>query len=322
VVHPGDDPTAGVRLARGAGLVGAPVCGAALGTGLDAGDVDGDGYDDLIIGLPGLTVGRIQVVFGSPSGLSPTRQTTVLGPTIDGSSAHFGSAIAAGDFNCDGYADVAVGAPDADVGAAVDAGSVSVFLGRSTGISPTGTRRVQSAAGDAPENGDRFGYALAAGDLDTGGPEECGCDDLAISATFEDVAGVANAGLVHVLFGGTSGPGGGGTRMITPTGRLGPFRDQGMGSSLGIGDIDLDGVDDLSMTLSATDQLAWMSGGARGLGPVNIESDELALGATCDAEAKKGTVTITDIKITFGSPDCAPCCGPGDCCIGGSCGGD
>jgi hypothetical protein len=199
---------------------------------------------------------------------------------------------------------------------------VSIFLGRSSGIATTGTRRVQSFAGDAPESGDQFGYALAAGDLDAAGPGECGCADLAISATFEDVSGVADAGLVHVLFGGTTGAGGGGNQVIRPTGSLGPLREQGMGSRLAIGDIDLDGVDDLSMTLSATDRLAWMSGGASGLGPVHIEAQELALDETCEAEAKKGTVTITDIKVTIKPSECEPCCGPGGCCIGGSCGGD
>jgi hypothetical protein len=321
-IHAGDDPTRGVRWARGAGLSGAAICGAALGTGLDAADIDGDGYEDLIVGVPGTPVGQIQVVFGSAAGLSSTRQATISGPSADGPSAHFGAAIAAGDFDCDGFADVAAAAPDADVGGAQDAGSVTVYRGRASGVATTGTRLVQGAFGDAAEGGDRFGFALAAGNLDADGPGGCGCDDLAISASFEDVSGVEDAGLVHVLFGGSSGPGSGGTQNVPPSGALGPLRGQGLGSHLGIGDIDLDGVDDLSMTLSASDRLAWMSGGAGGLGPISIETDELALGATCDVEAKKGTVTITDIKVNMNPSGCELCCGPGNCCIGGSCGGD
>ena len=321
-VHAGDDPTREVRWARGAGLSGPAVCGAGLGTGLGASDVDGDGYDDLIVGVPGGQVGQVQVVFGSPAGLSPARQTTIQGATADGPGARFGAAIAAGDFDCDGFADVAAAAPDADAGGAVDAGSVSVFRGRAGGIATSGTRLLQGAFGDPAESGDRFGYALAAGNLDADGPGGCACDDLAISASFEDVSGIEDAGMVHILYGGANGPGSGGTHKIPPSGVLGPQRGQLLGGHLGIGDIDEDGVDDLSMTLSASDRLAWVAGGAGGLGPATIGPDQMALEETCSGEAKKGKVTITDIKITIHPPSCDPCCGPGSCCIGGSCGGD
>lgn len=317
-VHYGDDPETGVRLARGAGLLGVATCGAALGAGLGAGDIDGDGYDDLVLGLSGLAVGQIQVVYGSASGLSATRQTTLTGPSIDGTAAGFGATLASGDFDCDGYDDVAVGAPDANVGAVVDAGEVSVYRGQSLGISTTGTRYVQSAFGDAPETGDRFGYALAAGDLDGVSPGVCGCDDLAISAANEDWSGVADAGLVHVSYGGRSGVNGGGTDLIQPTGVLGPVRGQAMGSNLAIGDVDLDGVDDLTLLLGASDQLAWLEGGPSGVGAVTLGADELPSDSACAATEKKGTATLVWIEI---NPTCDQCCGPGNCCIGGSCGG-
>jgi hypothetical protein len=321
VVHAGADPTRAVRLARGAGLSGAATCGAALGTGLAAADIDGDGFDDLVVGAPGLTVGQIQVVFGSRAGLS-SRQTIASGPTIDGAGARFGAAIAAGDFDCDGFADVAVAAPAADVGSAADAGAVTVLAGRAGGVAATGPRLVQTAFGDPAEPGDQFGFSLAAGDLDAGGPAECGCDDLAISAALDDVGAARDAGLVHVLYGGTSGPGSGGADLVAPSGAIASLPGQGMGSHLGIGDVDGDGIDDLSMTLSASDQLAWMAGGAAGLGPAQVAAGALTLDPTCGAEAKKGTVTITDIKVTIIPSGCDPCCGPGNCCIGGSCGGD
>ena len=320
-VHAGDDPAREVRWARGAGLSGPAVCGAKLGTGLGAADVDGDGYDDLVVGVPGGQVGHVQVVFGSPAGLSPARQTIIQGATADGPAARFGAAIAAGDFDCDGFADVAVAAPDADAGA-TDAGAVTVFRGRANGVATSGTRLVQGAFGDPAESGDRFGYALASGNLDADGPGGCGCADLAISAAFEDVSGIEDAGMVHVLFGGSSGPGSGGAHEIPPTGVLGPQRGQLVGGHLGIGDIDEDGVDDLSMTLSASNRLAWVAGGAGGLGPAAVGPDQMALEETCSDGAKKGKVTITDIKIRIIPPDCDPCCGPGSCCIGGSCGGD
>jgi hypothetical protein len=274
--------------------------------------------DDLAIGLAGLSYGQVQVVFGSRTGLSTTRQTTILGPTVDGAAARFGAAITSGDFDCDGFGDLAVAAPEADVGV-LDAGQVTVYSGRSTGIATVGTRHVQSAFGDAPEAGDRFGAALGVGDLD-GEPGTCGCDDLVIAAPYEDWDGVADAGLVHVAYGGRSGVAAGGSDLVAPIGVLGPLREQGLGSNLAVGDVDLDGIDDLSLTLSATDQLAWLAGGRAGVGPATIEREGVPVNPVCETEVK-GKVEIIDIKITFGPFDCDPCCGEGSCCIGGSCGG-
>jgi len=322
VVHYGAEPTRGVRWARGAGLVGPTVCGAELGAAVGAADIDGDGYDDLVVGAPGATQGQIQVAFGAAAGLSRSRQTTIVGPSVDGPAAHFGAAIAAGDFDCDGHADVAVGAPDAGAGSIADAGSVTILPGRPTGIATTGPRLLQDAAGDPPESGDRFGFALAAGNLDAVGPDECGCDDLAISATFEDVAGVQDAGVVHVLFGGQAGPGSDGAETIPTAGPLAPRRGQDTGARLGIGDIDGDGIADLSVALVASGQIAWLAGGRDGLGGAHVGADDLVLEETCGGGTLEGKVTITDIVIRWGPFDCDHCCGPGNCCSGGSCGGD
>ncbi len=112
-----------------------------------AGDVNADGWDDIVIGVPfqtpfggGTPGGSIYLVYGSATGLPLIAQLgvgTLAGATrIDSpsSNASFGwSVAAAGDVNGDGFADVAVGAPDDDSFAA-NGGRARVFAGGATGL--------------------------------------------------------------------------------------------------------------------------------------------------------------------------------------------
>jgi hypothetical protein len=75
-----------------------------------AGGVNGDGYSDVVVGLPGSLsgTGRVYVYHGSPAGLSATPALTLTGENPNDA---FGSSVAtAGDVNGDGYADLVVGA--------------------------------------------------------------------------------------------------------------------------------------------------------------------------------------------------------------------
>ena len=75
-----------------------------------AGDVNGDGYADVVVGAQGYTTntGRAYVYLGGPSGLATTAATTLTG---ESANHYFGSSVAtAGDVNGDGYADVVIGA--------------------------------------------------------------------------------------------------------------------------------------------------------------------------------------------------------------------
>ena len=104
-----------------------------------AGDVNGDGYGDVIVGLPdydnGQTdEGRARVYLGSASGLSTTPSWTV---EINQAGAQFGYSVGtAGDVNNDGYADVVVGAINWD-DPDVNEGGAFVYLGSSTGLATT-----------------------------------------------------------------------------------------------------------------------------------------------------------------------------------------
>jgi hypothetical protein len=79
-----------------------------------AGDVNGDGYADLVVGAPSYDDyrGKAYVYHGSPAGLGHTPAWTAVG---ENAGDHFGYAVAtAGDVNGDGYADLVVGAPSYD----------------------------------------------------------------------------------------------------------------------------------------------------------------------------------------------------------------
>lgn len=121
-------PTSDAIIVHAALTTGADLAGLSLATG----DFDGDGFDDLAIGVPrGSSVsGFVQILRGSEGGL-------VDGGTLDGMNdagleglSLFGFSLAAGDFDGDGYDDLLVGAPGTDT----DAGSVHVFPGGADGL--------------------------------------------------------------------------------------------------------------------------------------------------------------------------------------------
>jgi Astacin (Peptidase family M12A)/FG-GAP repeat len=149
-----------------------------FGKVLARGDFDGDGYDDLAVGIPGEDLatgvfpnivvkpnaGRVSLWKGTSFGLLAwftLEQSSYPGQSIT-SNAKFGTALAAYDANADGITDLAIGAP----GALNTAGAVFVFAGSRAQNLPA--HRFLSQASTLVDDdmaGDRFGEALAAGPL-------------------------------------------------------------------------------------------------------------------------------------------------------------
>jgi FG-GAP repeat len=136
-------------------------------------DFDGDGADDLAIGAPLESVGSIfaagavNVLYGSATRLSGTGSQlfTQVGSNPE-TDDEFGLALAAGDFNTDTFADLAIGAPFENAGSIADAGAVSVLPGSAAGLTTTGAQLfTQDTPGvGSAEEVDLFGFGLATGD--------------------------------------------------------------------------------------------------------------------------------------------------------------
>ena len=141
----------------------------------------------------------------SVMGLAVICASLLVGPPGATAAADGCSPGSTSDFNGDGFADAVVADSAATVSGRVNAGRLVVFYGDSDGRIGEGARRVvQQGSGtvsDSPEAGDRFGFALAAADLD--------CDDLTdlvVGSPYEDAGGV-DSGLVQIVWGAPTGLG-------------------------------------------------------------------------------------------------------------------
>ena len=183
---------------------------------LAAGDFNGDGLRDLATGAPSDRggVGTVTVLYGSKRGLSLTGSEVWTQNSLTPHSAEpgdgFGSALAPGDFNADGFTDLAVGAPGEDVGSpsVLYAGVVHIIFGSRSGLRALGNEvwsQNRPGVSDAAETRDNFGSALAAADLG-----RSGAADLAIGVPDENLPVNSDCvcravGLVHVLYGTRQG---------------------------------------------------------------------------------------------------------------------
>jgi hypothetical protein len=135
-------------------------------------DFNGDGYDDLVIAIPGFDLGSIAdagafvVVPGGPEGLDPRNATQLWHRGVDGvpgvqaRNEHWGSLLLTADFNGDGFADLAIGSPSATVGYDRDRGDVVILFGSRSGLVTRGAQQLTAPEDMGPA---LFGASMAIG---------------------------------------------------------------------------------------------------------------------------------------------------------------
>jgi hypothetical protein len=201
-----------------------------------AGDINGDGYDDVIVGAPKYeseagqdNEGKVYLYLGGSAGLSPLPDWTY---ECNQPTASCGNSLgSAGDINGDGYDDILVGAPHFD-GDFDQEGAAYLFLGSSSGLSTTPDWQIRGN-----QTGSELGSAVAgAGDVN-----DDGHDDIVVGASrYSQEEGVHNG----AAFGFYGSPSGLSTLRNWET--YGAEADAMYGASLdGAGDIDQDGYGDV-----------------------------------------------------------------------------
>lgn len=156
-----------------------------LGVGADIGDVNDDGYDDVVLGAQGASsAGAIYVFEGSAAGPSTSVDTTLSG----GSIAYMGNTVAVGDVNDDGFEDVLGASPYANTRDYI--GTAKLWLGSATGVATTETWTFTGTA-----RYDTVGSQLSAADYDGDGYE-----DATVGVAWHD----AYDGAVYLFYGGSS----------------------------------------------------------------------------------------------------------------------
>jgi len=188
-------------------------------------DFNNDGRDDLAIGVPGENTGAggVHIIYGSRTGLTDLgdqffTQNSAGVPGGEEDYDHCGTSLTAGDFNGDGYADLAFGCPGEDAPSVSASGAVMVLYGSSVGLTSSGSQFWSQNSPDvngASETLDRCGASLVAGDFDGDG-----FADLAFGCPGEDVGSAEDAGAVSVLFGSSAGLTAARNRSVRVTSRL------------------------------------------------------------------------------------------------------
>ncbi|MSQ04199.1 MAG: hypothetical protein EXR71_20310 [Myxococcales bacterium] len=244
-----DDATAVLTCSQGSGL---------LGWNSGGGDLNGDGYDDLVVGAPGVIGavsggGIVYVVTGrdldGESDVEDVASNTIYGSTVDAGVGRGGIVVA--DFDASGGLDLAVGGPGA--------GEVYLFLDAGSLPDEEETNNADTTL-DGPNT---FGFALWVDDLDNDGRNDLAVGDPAINPTFASsyawyTARGADVGQVFLYDRSVLTAGGTQPTTAAFAGLTGAARGDLFGAVLGGGDFNGDNAADLVVGAPATDGAAYV----------------------------------------------------------------
>jgi FG-GAP repeat len=234
-------PSPDVFFQGSSGVGGTVDSGDAFGVAIAQGLFNDDEFFDLAVGSHGEADsgfgGAVNILYGSAGGLTGGPQ--FFQPTPE-TGDRFGSSLAAGDFDGNGFFDVAVGAPGEDIGTTRDAGAVTILFGSASGITTAGAQTLYQGAGGAAgsaEAFDNFGESLASGIL-----ANDDLADLVVGVPGEDVGAVGEAGAVNLLAGSAGGLVNG---SLATQGN--PESNDGFGQAVATGDFDEAAGDDVAV---------------------------------------------------------------------------
>jgi hypothetical protein len=236
-------PSPDVFFQGGNGVGGTADPGDAFGVAIAQGLFNDDEFFDLAVGSHGeadggaSAGGAVNILYGSADGLTGGPQFFQHNPETND---RFGSSLAAGDFNGDGFFDLAVGAPGEDIGTTGDAGAITVLFGSASGITAAGAQILFQGSGGiagSAEALDNFGQSLASGIL-----ANDDLADLVVGVPGEDLGGIGEAGAVNLLAGS---PGGLVNGSLATQGN--PENSDEFGTAVATGDFDEAAGDDVAV---------------------------------------------------------------------------
>ena len=219
-----------------------------------AGDVNGDGYQDVIVGCGscdggGTNTGSAFIYYGGSS-MDSTADVTIHNPEPDSGDTFGSSVSSAGDVNGDGYDDVIIGCRTCDSGG-TDSGSAYIYFG---GPSMTNESLNVSINNPEPNSGDDFGiFTAPAGDVNGDG-----YDDVIVGC-FSCDSGGTNTGSAFIYYGGSSMDATFDVNLTNPEPDSGDQYGRSVSSA---GDINGDGYDDVIVGCTRCDGGTETSGAA------------------------------------------------------------